>query len=108
MRSRLRTLLAAGLLLSGPAPVAAGVDPWLGEVQIFAFLFCPVGFIPADGRLLATAGNEDLFALIGNRYGGDGPSNFRLPTAKPVFTATGAPLTLCIAGDEIGIPPPQN
>ena len=36
--------------------------------------------------------NEALFALLGTKYGGNGQTTFALPTMKPIFTATGAPL----------------
>jgi microcystin-dependent protein len=105
MRGILTAMLAA-LVGMGPSHAVAGADPWFGEVQLYAFLFCPVGFIPADGRLLDIAEHDTLFALIGTRYGGDGTTNFRAPTAKPIFTATGPALTQCIA--DFGIFPPQS
>jgi len=48
-------------------------------------------------KLLAISRNQALFALLGTTYGADGQSTFGLPTAKPIFTATEAPLTQCIA-----------
>jgi microcystin-dependent protein len=50
--------------------------------------------------------NQALFALLGTTYGGDGQTTFALPTAKPVFTATGAVLLQCIALQ--GIFPSRN
>jgi microcystin-dependent protein len=50
--------------------------------------------------------NQALFALLGTTYGGNGTTTFALPTARPVFTVTGAPFTLCIA--MFGVFPSRN
>ena len=81
---------------SRPAIAQASL-PFLGEVQTFAFNFCPAGWAPLTGQLLPINQNQALFALLGTTYGGDGLTTFALPTAKPVFTATGATLLQCIA-----------
>ena len=75
----------------------AGENPFLGEVDNFAFNFCPVGWSTLNGQLLPISQNTALFSLLGTTYGGDGKTTFALPTAKPVFTATGAVLLQCIA-----------
>ena len=106
MRGVSTLMLAAAVFGAGTSPAMAGAEPWVGEVQVYAFLFCPVGFIPADGRLLQITEHDALFSLIGTRYGGDGTTNFRVPTAEPIFTATGPPLTQCIA--DFGIFPSRN
>ena len=101
IRRLLLTLLATGL--SGVLCVIPGVaraqatSPYLGEIQIFAFNFCPVGWAPLNGQLLAISQNLALFAVLGTTYGGDGKTTFALPTAKPIFTATEATFTQCIA-----------
>jgi len=84
----------------------AGANPFLGEVETFAFNFCPVGWSTLNGELLPISQNQALFALLGTTYGGDGQTTFALPTAKPVFTATGAVLLQCIATQ--GIFPSRN
>ena len=76
---------------------SASYKPLPGEIQIFAFNFCPVGWAPLNGQLLPISQNQALFALLGATYGGDGQSTFALPTAKPIFTATEATFTQCIA-----------
>src|SRR5690349_8164826 len=72
-------------------------DPFLGEIIVVAFNFCPVGWMAPNGQLLSISQNTALFSLLGTTYGGNGTTNFALPTVKPIFTATGAPLTQCIA-----------
>ena len=51
----------------------------IGTVQSFAMNFCPKGWVPADGRALSIRDNQDLFALIGTAFGGDGVSSFHVP-----------------------------
>jgi microcystin-dependent protein len=89
-----------------PRPVLAGSNPFLGEIETFAFDFCPLGWSTLNGQLLAINQNQALFALLGTTYGGDGVTTFALPTAKPIFTATGAVLLQCIALQ--GIFPSRN
>jgi microcystin-dependent protein len=87
-------------------PALAGLDPFIGEVETFAFNFCPHGWSTLNGQLLPISQNTALFSLLGTTYGGDGVTNFALPTAKPIFTATGATLLQCIALQ--GIFPSRN
>jgi len=93
-------------LCAGPRFAFAGAEPFLGEIETFAFNFCPVGWAPLEGQLLPISQNTALFSLLGTTYGGDGHSTFGLPTAKPIFTATGAALLQCIATS--GIFPARN
>jgi len=87
----------APMLISFPA--AAGSNPYLGEVETFAFNFCPLGWAVPNGQLMPISQNAALFSLLGTTYGGDGKSNFALPTIKPIFTLSpgSPPLTICIA-----------
>jgi microcystin-dependent protein len=81
-----------------PRPVAAQAsEPFLGEIQIFAFNFCPEGWVQANGQLLSISTYTALFALLGTTYGGDGVSTFALPKWGPILTANGGALTACIA-----------
>lgn len=89
-----------------PQTARAQSEPFIAEIRTFGFNFCPVGWAPLNGQLLPIVQNQPLFALIGTYYGGNGNTNFALPTAKPVFTATGFPLTQCIA--LLGIFPSRN
>jgi microcystin-dependent protein len=85
------------VLCTNPRTASAGSNPFLGEVETFAFDFCPQGWSTLNGQLLLINQNTALFSLLGTTYGGDGVTNFALPTAKPIFTATGAVLLQCIA-----------
>ncbi|HCR48574.1 MAG TPA: phage tail protein, partial [Bacteroidetes bacterium] len=55
------------------------MEPYLGEVRIFAGNFAPRGWAICDGSLLPINQNQALFSLLGPRYGGDGSSTFALP-----------------------------
>jgi len=90
-----------------PLPALAGANPLLGEVETFAFNFCPAGWSTMQGQLLPIVQYQALFALLGTTYGGDGMTTFALPTAKPILTLTqGVAFTECIAMQ--GIFPSRN
>ena len=56
--------------------------PYIGEVRIFGGNFAPAGWVPCDGRLLSVQAEPDLFAVIGDTYGGDGVLNFAVPDLR--------------------------
>ena len=83
---------------AAPRPAAAQAsEPFLGEIQLFAFNFCPTGWVAAQGQLLSISANAALFNLLGTTFGGDGVTTFALPKWGPVYVENGAPLTACIA-----------
>lgn len=57
-------------------------EAYVGEVRMFAGNFAPVDWAICDGRTMAIAENEALFALIGTTYGGDGQTTFALPDLR--------------------------
>ena len=71
------------------------MDPYIGEVRLFAGNFAPVGWAFCNGSILAIAENDVLFTLIGTTYGGDGQTTFALPDLRsrvPVHTGNGVVL----------------
>ncbi len=97
-RSFLRAALAGAGMMAAVSSASAQSPPFVSEIAIFGGRYCPVGWLPADGRLLQIAENETLFNLIGTRYGGDGNYTFALPHLEPEQTMTnGSPLIACIA-----------
>jgi microcystin-dependent protein len=94
------------ILCANARSALAGANPFIGEVETFAFNFCPLGWSTLNGQLLVISQNTALFSLLGTTYGGDGVTTFALPTAKPIFTATEAVLLQCIALQ--GIFPSRN
>ena len=57
-------------------------DPFISEIQIFAFDFPPRGWAQCNGQLLPIAQNQALFSLLGTTYGGNGQTNFALPNLQ--------------------------
>jgi microcystin-dependent protein len=86
------------MICAAPRPAAAQANlPYLGEIQLFAFNFCPVGWITLNGQLLQISQNTALFSLLGTTYGGDGITTFSLPKWGPIFTSNGGALLPCMA-----------
>ena len=78
-------LLAAAIATMGisHAPQAeAGTDPYLGEMFIMPYTFCPRGTVSAEGQLLAINQYQALFSLLGTNYGGDGRTTFGMPDLR--------------------------
>ncbi len=62
--------------------IPIGPSPYLGEIRMLAGIKIPAGWALCDGRLLSITDHEDLFALIGITYGGDGVTNFARPDLR--------------------------
>lgn len=72
------------------------MDPYIGEVRIFAGSFAPRDWAECNGQLLPIAQYTTLFAVIGTIYGGDGRTTFGLPNLNgrvPMHQGTGPGLT---------------
>jgi microcystin-dependent protein len=100
-------LLACGLVLAAlaPLPVRAQSEPYIGQLMLVAYGYCPNGWAEASGQLLAIAQNQALFALIGTYYGGNGQTNFALPDLRgrvPVHVGQGPGLTPRTIGEAGG------
>lgn len=81
------------------------MEPFLGEIRIFAGNFAPDGWNMCDGTLLSISSNDALYALIGTTYGGDGQSTFALPDLRgrvPVHQGQGQGLSQYIIGQVGG------
>lgn len=80
-------------------------DWYLGEVRMFGGAFAPVGWVFCDGQELPIAKHQDLFGLIGSRYGGDGSSKFAVPDLRgrvPVAAGTAETGTTYAIGTKGG------
>ena len=73
--------LAPALYLASIGPVAAqtAIASYTGEVRLFAFNFCPTGWLQANGQVLNISSYVQLYSLLGNVYGGNGVSTFAVP-----------------------------
>ncbi|MEM7220636.1 MAG: tail fiber protein [Pseudomonadota bacterium] len=81
------------------------MDPYLGEIQIFAGNFAPRGWAFCDGQLLSISQYEALYSLLGTMYGGDGRSTFALPDLRgraPRGMGTGPGLSPVTQGERAG------
>jgi len=59
--------------------VRSSLDPYIGEISLFAGNFAPRDWAFCDGQFLSIAQNSALFSLLGTTYGGDGRTTFALP-----------------------------
>jgi microcystin-dependent protein len=75
------------------------VQSTIGQVEIFAFNFAPVGFMACQGQLLPIIQYQALFSLIGTQYGGNGETDFALPKLAPV-TRDGPFYYICVQGGD--------
>ena len=72
------------------------MDPFLGDIKIFAGSFAPVNWLFCDGSVLNIAQYNALYALIGTTYGGNGSTTFAVPDLRgrlPIGQGTGPGLT---------------
>ncbi|WNQ13161.1 tail fiber protein [Paenibacillus aurantius] len=81
------------------------MDPFIGEIRIFAGNFAPKGWAFCNGQLIPLIQNTALFSLLGTMYGGDGKTTFALPNlsgASPMGAGQGQGLTNRIQGASGG------
>ena len=50
-----------------------------GEIKMWPSTVLPTGWLFCNGQTLDISAYTPLFNIIGNRYGGDGITKFRLP-----------------------------
>lgn len=83
------------------------MEPYIGEIRLFAGNFAPKGWEFCNGQLLSISGHTALFSILGISYGGDGKTNFALPNlsgSAPVHQGTGLGLTPRSVGQSFGSP----
>lgn len=83
------------------------IEPYLGEIRLFAGSFVPRDWARCEGQLLSRNEHELLFDLIKNTYGGDGVQTFALPDLRgraPLHQGgTGTGLSPRIIGQQGGV-----
>ena len=82
MVAKAARLFGIGLAYIMTTAPASAADCLLGEIRMFAGNFAPIGYLPADGRLVSIAEQTALFSVLGTTYGGDGRTNFALPDLR--------------------------
>jgi microcystin-dependent protein len=81
------------------------LDPYIGEIALFAGKFAPQGWFLCDGKILSITQYQALFAVIGATYGGNGTSTFALPDLRgriPISFGQGSGLTNYAVGQMAG------
>ncbi len=58
------------------------MEPFIGQITLFAGNFAPRGWAFCEGQLLPIAQNQALFSILGTIYGGDGRTTFALPDLR--------------------------
>jgi microcystin-dependent protein len=80
-------------------------QPYLGQIEAFAFNYAPRGWAMCAGQLLPIAQNQALFSVLGTTYGGDGRITFGLPDLRSrvaVGQGNGNGLTSRTIGQSFG------
>ena len=67
---------------NGIYPSRNGVEPYIGEIEMFGFDFNPVDWYYCNGQLLSISANAALFSLLGTQFGGSGVTTFGLPDLR--------------------------
>lgn len=96
LKKRLSMVLVFAMLmgtlgLSSPAYAMGNAgDQCVGQISLFAFNFSPKDWVLCDGRTLNKLEYQILFALIGNTFGGDGTTTFKVPDLTNASPVSGA------------------
>lgn len=81
------------------------MDPFIGEIRMFAGTYAPVDWAFCNGALLQISQYQPLFALLGTTWGGDGVRTFGVPDLRgrlPVGQGAGPGLTARTLGQTGG------
>lgn len=81
------------------------MDPFLGQIILFAGNFAPRGWGFCEGQLLAISQYQALFSILGTTYGGDGRTTFALPDLRgraAVHHGSGPGLSTYALGQRTG------
>lgn len=58
------------------------MDPYTGEIKMFAGIMVPTNWKLCDGSVLNVSDFPALYSLLGNTYGGNGTTTFGLPDLR--------------------------
>jgi microcystin-dependent protein len=58
------------------------MEPFIGQIEAFAFAFAPSGWLMCAGQTLTISAYQALYSLLGTKYGGDGINTFGLPDLR--------------------------
>lgn len=94
------------IALVGVYPSRNSSQPFLSEIELYAFNYAPVGFATCNGQLLPINQYAALFTLLGTAYGGNGTTTFGLPNLQsrvPIGVGQAAGLSNFVLGQTGGI-----
>ncbi|MGU9868740.1 MULTISPECIES: phage tail protein [Kluyvera] len=78
---------------------------YIGSICYTAANFCPIGYLPADGRSVNINVNQALYSLLGSNYGPATATAFYLPDLRgrsAIGTGQGPGLSTIILGQKPG------
>src|ERR1041384_4599952 len=81
------------------------MDPFIGQIIMFAGNFAPQGWAFCAGQLMSISQNTALFSILGTTYGGNGQTTFALPALRsrtPVGPGQGPGLSNITLGEVSG------
>jgi microcystin-dependent protein len=81
------------------------MEPFLGEIRIFAGNFPPKNWAFCNGGILPISQYTALFSLLGTNFGGNGTTNFGLPNLVdrvPIHWGQGNGMTMRDLGETGG------
>ena len=81
------------------------MEPFIGQIMLFAGNFAVRGWALCDGQLLPINSNQALFSILGTTYGGDGETTFGLPDLRgrvPIHMGNGPGLSNRTLGSKSG------
>jgi microcystin-dependent protein len=58
------------------------MEPFVGQIILVPYNFCPDGFFPCDGQTLPISQYQVLYSLLGTTFGGNGTTTFGLPDLR--------------------------
>lgn len=58
------------------------MEPFIGQLMLFAGNFAPRGWALCQGQILPIAQYQALFSILGTTYGGNGQTTFALPDLR--------------------------
>lgn len=93
------------IALSGDMEPVSLLEPFIGEIRLFAGTFTPKGWLRCDGQPLQITDSPELFSVLGTTYGGDGRHNFAAPDLRgraSMHAGVGDGLTLRRLGEPGG------
>ena len=76
----------------------AQMEPFLGQIELFAFNFAPQGWAACEGQLLPINQETALFSLLGTTFGGNGQTTFALPDLRGKAPGDGLAYYIALQG----------